>query len=82
MDIQARKLNLIEEFLKISDENIIEKLEYFINIEKQKQYDKDIKPMSLDEFYDMIDQAKQDKANGRLVSHEDLKERIKSWKFE
>lgn len=80
MDIEARKLNLIEEFLKISDENIIEKLEYFINIEKQKQYDKDIKPMSLDEFHDMIDQAKQDKANGRLVSHEDLKERIKSWK--
>lgn len=80
MDIQARKLNLIEEFLKISDENIIEKLEYFINIEKQKQYDKDIKPMSLEEFHDMIDQAKQDKANGRVVSHEDLKERIKSWK--
>lgn len=80
MDIQARKLNLIEEFLKISDENIIEKLEYFIKIEKQKQYDKDINPMSLDEFYDMIDQAKQDKANGRLVSHEDLKERITSWK--
>ena len=80
MDIQARKLHLIEEFLKISDENIIEKLEYFINIEKQKQYDKDIKPMSLEEFHDMIDQAKQDKANGRVVSHEDLKERIKSWK--
>ncbi len=80
MDIQARKLNLIEEFLKISDENIIEKLEYFIKIEKQKQYDKDIKPMSLKEFHDMIDQAKQDKANGRLVSHEELKGRIKSWK--
>jgi len=80
MNIQARKLNLIEEFLRISDESIIEKLESFIRIEKKKQYDKEIKPMSLKEFHEMIDQAKQDKANGRVVSHEELKKRVKSWK--
>jgi hypothetical protein len=80
MNIQARKLNLIEEFLRISDESIIEKLESFIRIEKKKQYDKELKPMSLKEFHEMIDQAKQDKAEGRVISHEELKKRIKSWK--
>lgn len=80
MNIQARKLNLIEEFLKISDESIIEKLESFIRIEKKKQYDRELKPMSLNDFHEMIDQAKQDKANGRVISHEELKKRIKSWK--
>lgn len=80
MNIQARKLNLIEEFLRISDESIIEKLESFIRIEKKKQYDRELKPMSLNDFHEMIDQAKQDKANGRVISHEDLKKRIKSWK--
>jgi hypothetical protein len=80
MNIQARKLNLIEEFLRISDESIIEKLESFIRIEKKKQYDRELKPMSLNEFHEMIDQAKQDKANGRVVSQEELKKRIKSWK--
>ncbi|MFO8022775.1 MAG: hypothetical protein R6U65_09940 [Perlabentimonas sp.] len=80
MNIQARKLNLIEEFLRISDESIIEKLESFIRIEKKKQYDRELKPMSLNEFHEMIDQAKQDKANGRVISHEELKKRINSWK--
>ncbi|NHB68941.1 hypothetical protein [Perlabentimonas gracilis] len=80
MNIQARKLNLIEEFLRISDESIIEKLESFIRIEKKKQYDRELKPMSLNDFHEMIDQAKQDKANGRVISHEELKKRIKSWK--
>ena len=80
MNIQARKLNLIEEFLRISDESIIEKLEYFISIEKKKQYDRDVKPMSLKEFHEMIDQAKKDKAAGRVISHEELKKRVKSWK--
>jgi predicted transcriptional regulator len=36
--------------------------------------------MSLDEFYKMIDQAKQDSENGRVIPHQDLKEKIKSWK--
>ncbi|MDX9908431.1 MAG: hypothetical protein RBS23_03135 [Mariniphaga sp.] len=80
MNIQARKLNLIEEFLRISDESIIEKLESFIMTEKKKQYERDLKPMSLKEFHEMIDQAKQDKANGRVISHEELKKRVKSWK--
>ncbi len=80
MNIQARKLNLIEEFIRISDESIIEKLESFIITEKKKQYERDLKPMSLKEFHDMIDQAKQDKANGRVISHEELKKRVKTWK--
>ena len=80
MNIQARKLNLIEEFLRISDESIIEQLESFIMTEKKKQYERDLKPMVLKEFHEMIDQAKQDKANGRVISHEELKKRVKTWK--
>ncbi len=80
MNIQARKLNLIEEFLRLSDEGIIEKLESLIRIEKKKQYDRELRPMSLKEFHGMIDQAKQDKANGRVILHEELKKKVKSWK--
>ena len=79
MDIQARKLNLIEEFIRISDESFIEKLESLIRIEKKKQHERELKPMSLNEFHEMIDQAKDDKAKGRVVSHEDIKKKIKAW---
>ncbi|MBK8806333.1 MAG: hypothetical protein IPO21_06705 [Bacteroidales bacterium] len=80
MNIQTRKLNLIEEFLRISDLSIIEKLESVIRIEKNKQNDEELKPISLNEFHDIINQAKKDKANGRVISHDELKKKVKSWK--
>lgn len=79
MNIQARKLSLIEEFIRITDESIIEKLEFLVRNEKKNQHESELKPMSLNEFHEMIDQAKDDKTNGCVVSHEDLKTKIKSW---
>jgi hypothetical protein len=80
MDISAKKLELIEEFLKISDESIIEKLESLIRLEKKKTKAAKVKPMQMDDFKKMIDQAKKDKDEGRVISHQDLKSKIKSWR--
>lgn len=80
MNIQARKLVLIEEFLRISDESLIEKLESLIRQEKKASHEKSLKPMSMNEFNEMIDQAKQDSDAGRVISHQELKKKVKSWK--
>jgi len=80
MNIQARKLGLIEEFLRISDESLIIKLESFIREEKKISHERNLKPMSLNEFHDMIDQAKLDSDAGRVISHQDLKKKVKTWK--
>ena len=80
MNIQARKLVLIEEFLRISDESIITKLESFIKQEKKISHEESLKPMSLNEFHEMIDQAKQDSEAGRVISHQELKKKVKTWK--
>ena len=80
MNIQTRKLELIEEFLRISDETLIEKLECLLKIEKKKRHEKELKPMSLNDFHEMIDQAKLDKENGHIVSHHEIKKKVKSWK--
>ena len=80
MNIQARKLILIEEFLRIDDENLITKLESLILQEKKTAHEKNLKPMSLNEFHDMIDLAKQDSDAGRVISHQDLKKKVKTWK--
>jgi hypothetical protein len=80
MNIQARKLVLIEEFLRISDENIITKLESFIKQEKKISHEESLKPMSLKDFHEMIDQAKQDSDAGRVISHQELKKKVKTWK--
>ncbi len=80
MNIQARKLVLIEEFLRISDESLIEKLESLIRQEKKASHEKSLKPMSMNEFHEMIDQAKQDSDAGRVITHQELKKKAKSWK--
>jgi len=80
MNIQARKLVLIEEFLRISDENLITKLESFIKQEKKISHERNLKPMSLNEFHEMIDEAKRDSDAGRTISHQKLKKKVKTWK--
>ncbi|MBI9061933.1 MAG: hypothetical protein JEZ14_08075 [Marinilabiliaceae bacterium] len=45
-----------------------------------KYHDMAVKPMSVGEFHEMIDQAKLDKANDRVISHQKLKNKVKSWK--
>jgi hypothetical protein len=54
MNIEARKLVLIEEFLRINDESLIAKIESFIMQEKKDSHDRNLKPMSLKEFHEMI----------------------------
>ncbi|MHC1703759.1 MAG: hypothetical protein AB9846_07615 [Tenuifilaceae bacterium] len=80
MNIQARKLVLIEEFLRISDESLITKLESFIKQEKKVSHERNLKPMSLNEFHETIDQAKRDSDAGRVISHLELKKKVKTWK--
>ena len=80
MNIQARKLVLIEEFLRVRDEGIISQLELFFKQEKRKSLKKEISPMSLNELHAMIDQAKSDRVEGRVISHQELKKKVKTWK--
>jgi chemotaxis protein CheY-P-specific phosphatase CheC len=80
MDIQEKKLKLIEEFLRISDEHVLDKLEAIIRKEVHRKYSEDVKPMSLSELHEMIDDAKLDYQNGRVTTHEDLKKEVLTWK--
>lgn len=80
MNIQSRKLEFIEQFLHINDEALIAKLESLLKKEKEASYNKKLKPMSMDEFNAIIDIAQKDAVEGRVVLHQDLKKRIKTWK--
>jgi len=71
---------LIEEFLRMNDESLISKLEAFIREEKKIAHEKNLKPMPIDEFHEMIYHAKQDSDAGRVISHQDLKKKVKTWK--
>jgi hypothetical protein len=80
MNIHAKKLVLIEEFLRISDESLITELKSFIKQEKKISHERNLKPMSMDEFHEMIDHAKNDSDAGRVISHQELIKKTKTWK--
>lgn len=59
---------------------MINRLDKFLHVEKSKIYEQELKPMSMDSFNDMIDQAEDDAANGRVVEAKNLRKDIEKWK--
>jgi len=79
MNIEAKKLSLIQEFLRIDNEKIINALENLLHKSKYEYFEENMKSMSLERFNDEIDQALDDEKNNRLISNSDLKQKIKKW---
>jgi hypothetical protein len=79
MDIQTKKLHFVQEFLRLKDENLIDKLNKLLKSERKKKFKKELKPLSKKEFNGLIDNAESDSENGRLTSARELKNEIDSW---
>ncbi|MCK8143442.1 hypothetical protein MW871_16245 [Flavobacterium sp. I-SCBP12n] len=74
MDIQSRKIEFMQAFLKLQSEEVISQLE---NILRKKstielEQNSDFKPMSLKEFNDRIDKSENDFKNGKYKSTSEL----------
>lgn len=79
MDLQTRKLTFIQEFLRIQNEDIISGLEKMLKKSRVELYEKNLKPMSIEQFNTDIDKSLEDSANDRVMSARELKEEIKKW---
>ena len=79
MSLEHRKLNFIESFIHINDVDVIEKLEKIIKIDFNKNKTEEMKPMSLESFYEMIDESVQQHKNGEVYTSAEIRENIKSW---
>ena len=79
MDLQTRKLELIQEFLKIQSEDVILRLEKVLRKENEESEKQDFKPMTIEEFNSRSAQSMQDSKNGRLIEASELKDKIDKW---
>ena len=77
MDLQTRKLNFIQDFLKIESEKAISHLEKLL--QKETQNNSELKPMKMKEFQKRIDQSTEDSKNGRLTETSKLISEIEKW---
>jgi len=80
MDIQTRKINFVQEFLRLRNIKLIEKLERILLKDKAKDYEVNLKPFSIDSFNQMIDKSVDDVKQGNVVDARELKESVKKWK--
>ena len=80
MDIQTRKLNFIQEFLRLRNIKLIEKLEKILLEDKAKDYEANLKPISIDNLNKMVDKSIEDAKHGNVSDARELKESVKKWK--
>lgn len=80
MDISTRKMNFVQEFLRVADEDLVAKLEELLHNERKKRLEKYVEPMSEEEFNSMISMSENDIENGRITSSNDLLDAVKRWK--
>ena len=80
MDLQTRKIQFIQEILRIKNENIIEKLEKILHQERNKLIDKELSPMTFEEFNELIDNAENDSENDRMYNAGEILKDIDTWK--
>jgi len=78
MDLQTRKLTLIQEFLKIQNEELITRIEKLLYTKPQLN-EKGFQPMSMKELDKRIDKSLDDSENDRVTKATDLLEEIKGW---
>lgn len=61
MDLEARKISFVQEFLRLENEEIVTGLENLLHEKKVELLDSEMKPMN-------IDQSINDAFQGRIVS--------------
>jgi hypothetical protein len=79
MNLEARKILLVQEFLRIDNEKIISALENLLHKSKSEIFDENLKPKSLNQLNSEIDKAIDDENNDRLINAKDLKNKIQKW---
>ncbi|MFY8188203.1 MAG: hypothetical protein ACOVLC_09610 [Flavobacterium sp.] len=79
MNLETRKINFIQEFLNLDNEDIILGFENLLRKTKTEQIKNSHKPMSLRQLNSEIDLAMEDSENGRMIKATDLKAKIRQW---
>ena len=72
MNLEARKIEFIQEFLKLQSEEAISKLENILKKEKDTSNERLFNPMTIDELNKRIDKSESDFKNNRFKTSSEL----------
>lgn len=77
MDIQTRKIEFVQEFLRLNDEKSISRFEKLI--QKERKASDAFVPMSVNELNRRIDTSMADSESDKLTDADNLLEEIQKW---
>jgi ribosomal protein S6 len=77
MDLQTRKINFVQGFLKLESEKAISHFEKLL--QKENQHILKFKPMTMKELQKRIEKSTEDSENGRLTENNKLISEIEKW---
>ena len=80
MDIQARKLHFVQEFLRVADDDLVTKLEKLLQYERKMKLKEDLNSLTLNEFNEIVEKSEDDFKNGRVTEARNLIGQIEKWK--
>ncbi|MBZ9730029.1 hypothetical protein LB467_10060 [Salegentibacter sp. JZCK2] len=78
MDLQTRKKEFVDEFLKIQNEKVIARFEKLLRREKES-FNEDIESMSQEQLDAGIEKSLEDSRNDRVIEAKELKRKMKEW---
>jgi acyl carrier protein len=79
MNIEARKIEFVQEFFKLQSEKAISKFEKLLKKEKEHNSLDNVEPIIAVELNARIDKSLQDSKNGKLTEANDLLAEIEKW---
>lgn len=72
MNLEARKIKFVQEFLKLTSEESVSRLEKILKSEKKASDISDLKPLTEEELNQRINQSESDFNNDRFKSSSEL----------
>jgi hypothetical protein len=77
MDLEARKIEFVQQFLKVQNEEVISRFEKLLHKENYDLDQKPLRSMTTEELNRRIDQSESDFKNNRFKSSTELLEKYK-----
>ncbi len=78
MDIQTRKIEFVQEFLKLQNEDLLSRLEKILH-SGSSETNKNLRPITINDLNERIDKSMEDSKNDRLISTDDLIAEAEKW---
>jgi hypothetical protein len=79
MDLQTRKLNVIEYLIGLQDESLFDRIESIIIKSRKKTEDKQFRQFTEDELIERAQQSNKNYLEGKFKSQEQLEKESESW---